>query len=442
MASLQQLPLAIAGIQTPSFSSHQSSSASRGEVAACLKTTRNSLQLGQSSSPGTGFPGSSSKPIPKQVIPARKFSKNVAARASKCPFGFQGPPRRDGKESSTTEAASTVIQSPLPISAPYAPAPSSSPEARNIGPGTFEYLPLKIPYKMVMGVEPLDPEDWIEIDIFYDEEVALRRDVLETRKEISVASHPAYPQAVEANWEVLELLVEFLPKRFPSRFAVTGGGNVIHNLSSGEVFDISDRSQDPLDISSRLVQEDLCLMMKVDGELRFVSGAVLFPQRWSLQEKLGMNMKDIHLPVPLYEEIGPKVNAFMDRLKVGKPVWRANWTIVDDPTLFQPMTEEDIYGALQGRIRELDDQITVSTAGTRLFTRCERETLMRLPRTGAILFTIRTYIKPLSVFEPRPALAAKMVQGLRAFPEPISKYKTMASYYHLALEYLQQCAKV
>ena len=42
----------------------------------------------------------------------------------------------------------------------------------------------------------------------------------------------------------------------------------------------------------QLMQEDLCLMtMAEDGALRFVSGAVLFPQRWSLAEKLGMDMR-------------------------------------------------------------------------------------------------------------------------------------------------------
>ena len=40
------------------------------------------------------------------------------------------------------------------------------------------------------------------------------------------------------------------------------------------------------------LQEDLCLMtVAEDGALRFVSGAVLFPQRWSLAEKLGMDMR-------------------------------------------------------------------------------------------------------------------------------------------------------
>jgi hypothetical protein len=39
-------------------------------------------------------------------------------------------------------------------------------------------------------------------------------------------------------------------------------------------------------------QEDLCLMTTdSEGVLRFVSGAVLFPQRWSLIEKIGMDMR-------------------------------------------------------------------------------------------------------------------------------------------------------
>jgi hypothetical protein len=88
------------------------------------------------------------------------------------------------------------------------------------------------------------------------------------------------------------------------------------------------------------VQEDVCVMMKVDGTLRLLSGAVLFPQRWQLLEKTGMDMRSIHLPVPLYADvIGSAVEQFMERLKVGKPVWRANWAIVDDPTLFQPLNE-------------------------------------------------------------------------------------------------------
>lgn len=77
------------------------------------------------------------------------------------------------------------------------------------------------------------------------------------------------------------------------------------------------------------VQEDLCLMKEdSEGVLRFVSGAVLFPQRWSLLEKIGMDMHRIHVPVPLYEQqIERPVAAFMKRLEVKRPFWRCNWTV-------------------------------------------------------------------------------------------------------------------
>ena len=91
--------------------------------------------------------------------------------------------------------------------------------------------------------------DWIEIDIFYDEEMALRQEILESRKEVAIVSRP---EAAEANWEALELVAEFLPVRFPSRFHRDGG--VLHNLKTGERFNIHDKSLDPLQVLPRLIQ--------------------------------------------------------------------------------------------------------------------------------------------------------------------------------------------
>ncbi|KAG0555879.1 hypothetical protein KC19_11G010200 [Ceratodon purpureus] len=356
-------------------------------------------------------------------------------RAGACPFGFKSSASNGNWGSSMETKVSTASPS---VNTPYAPAPSSNaPDHVNLGPGTYEYLPLKIPFRMTMGIEPLEMEDWVEIDVFYDEEMTLRREILETRKEVAIVSRP---EAADANWEVLEMLAEFLPQRFPSRFRREG--SMLFDLTIGDTYDINDKSLDPLEVIARLIQEDVCVMMKVDGKLRLVSGAVLFPQRWHLLEKMGMDMRSIHLPVPLYADvIGSAVDHFMNRLKVDKPVWRANWAIVDDPTLFQPLNEEDIYAALQGNVKNnFDFQNHNGDVGSRLYTRCERETLVRLPRSGAILFTIRTYIRPLTVFESRPELAKQMVRAMQSLPDSIAKYKTMAGFYDVALEYLQRCA--
>lgn len=38
----------------------------------------------------------------------------------------------------------------------------------------------------------------------------------------------------------------------------------------------------------------------------------------------------------------------------------------------------------------------------RLFVRCERQTLVKLPNTGAVQFTIRTYVRPLREYLGKP----------------------------------------
>jgi hypothetical protein len=48
------------------------------------------------------------------------------------------------------------------------------------------------------------------------------------------------------------------------------------------------------------------------------------------------------------------------------------------------------------------DPVTVDNAGERLHLRVERQTLSRLPRSNAVLFTIRTYMNRLDTFQGRP----------------------------------------
>ena len=60
-------------------------------------------------------------------------------------------------------------------------------------------------------------------------------------------------QAEDANQEMLEMLVEFLPRRFPDRFVHTAD-NELHNLATGDIFNLSHPDLDPLEVCSLLVQ--------------------------------------------------------------------------------------------------------------------------------------------------------------------------------------------
>ncbi|KAL3134025.1 hypothetical protein ABBQ32_008459 [Trebouxia sp. C0010 RCD-2024] len=293
------------------------------------------------------------------------------------------------------------------------------------------------PYKMTMGLEPMNPVDWMEVDSLYEEEMELRQKILRDKRHLVIACQPC---AEEACAEMLQMLGEFLPTEYPDYFQKQG--NTLTALKTNEVFQIEGGAMDPLEACARLVQEDLCIMQDVGGTIKFTAGAVLFPQRWSLMEKIGADMTAIHDPVPKYrKEVSKSVDAFMQRLSPSRPFWRANWAITDHPDLFQPLTEDDITSMTAGTLREAFQQVTPSNAGQTLYTRCERETFVRFPQTKAILFTIRTYVRNLAWYAARPDECATLAEALRNLPEDLTRYKTMAHIKNQAQEYLDSAIK-
>ena len=59
-------------------------------------------------------------------------------------------------------------------------------------------------------------------------------------------------QAAPANDEVLEMLADFLPRRFPDRFSRTG--SLTHNRATNQTLDLAEPGRNSLEIASLLVQ--------------------------------------------------------------------------------------------------------------------------------------------------------------------------------------------
>ena len=91
----------------------------------------------------------------------------------------------------------------------------------------------------------------------------------------------------------------------------------------------------------------------------------------------------------------------------------------------QLIVEDDILEAKAGNLwtdASASGQvpITLENAPERLFLRCERQTLTRLPRTGGVLFTIRTYSRNLREVLARPngrSLAGRLAAASAALPD-------------------------
>ena len=252
---------------------------------------------------------------------------------------------------------------------------------------------------MRMGLGPLGPAEWIDVGEDRRFQMAEKRRLLGERRREVLASLPGSEAACR---ETLALLRDNLSRFHPGL------------LQSGPEGGVDEPGLHPLEIAGRLVQEDFCVLEPGERAYRLTAGCVCFPSNWSLSDKLGRVLDEIHGPVPGFREaLGSPVDRFFARLAPGQVVGRLNWLIHDSPALFQ-------FGR-----NPAPPDLTPENAGDTLWLRTERQVLQRLPEGGAVLFTIRTRARPLREAVASPAKAAELAAALRAMPPALQAYPHM-----------------
>ena len=214
-----------------------------------------------------------------------------------------------------------------------------------------------------MGLEPLALEDWL---------CPHRDDALLAERASLVATHPddvlaALPESGDAVAE----LTGFLRGR---GFTAITPGRGIAALAS----------------LARAVAEDICLLTHSadDRPYRLTAGALCFPNRWRLKEKLGGDVLAVHGPVPDYAEgLSVAVDRFLARLRPLRGFIRDNWGLVAVPDLYLPDPVPPVNPARHATF----------------YVRREAQSFLKLPSSGAVVFAIRTTVTPW----------AQMPEGLR-----------------------------
>ncbi|TGD65086.1 DUF3445 domain-containing protein [Tabrizicola sp. WMC-M-20] len=235
------------------------------------------------------------------------------------------------------------------------------------------------------GIVPLDMADWLRVDEVYAGQMALRDRLLATREAEVVGQMSIATQAIEE-------MYEYVLARLPAGFERLGD-TVVRPDGVAVALDAGR----PLQTLGRLVQEDLCLMQPDGAGQHMLTAAVLcFPAGWNLAEKLGRPLLRMHQPVPGYtEDMARRVQRLMDAVRVEAPLWRANAHHSRAP-LFNPLSEEA-------------PKDTVAQ-GDMPYIRSERQCLIRLPVSRAVLFSIHTYLVRLE------DLTAEQAAALAEFP--------------------------
>lgn len=247
-----------------------------------------------------------------------------------------------------------------------------------------------------IGLMPLDPISWIEPDDDLNRYLAEKARLTSERfDDIFVAEEGTET----AQQEALDLLLAHLAERHP----------VMHRQDTSAL--------PPLFKAGSLIQDDLVLMRRKADGWHLVAAHVAFPSSWSLREKFGRPMHEIHADVPGFGE-GTRnaalITRIFDSLQVAQPVERLNWSINTTADLFLPVSKH--------RRPPYAEAFTLEER----FVRVERQTLHKLAVSGDILFTIRIYIDPIAVVarHPRAAeIAARFADQLEALDEHQAAYK-------------------
>lgn len=240
------------------------------------------------------------------------------------------------------------------------------------------------------------------------------------------------PSATPAVNEIYEwMMTVYLPRRFPSMFklstATAEKSPVLHNLVTGEdVPTVPDK--DPfttLRTLSSHVDTDFLFLLPTDSTATAPSYpgpafhpssynrsstpspassasantapnyhlhayAGCFPSGFNWLEKIGKPLAAIHTPVPNYEEkLEKSMDRFFATVPPGKIVSRKNWTVTTDRELFKV---KGTHGDASRDVNEdAESQVKPEIDLSQTVLRCERQTLHRLPKTGALVFGFKTY---------------------------------------------------
>lgn len=218
------------------------------------------------------------------------------------------------------------------------------------------------------AMQPVEARSWITVDDAYAGQLAEKARLIAEHRDRVIQS---LPQAKDALSELLTFVLADIALR--PDFAMEGVGV---RCPDGRL--VVPDTHDPLGTLSQLVQEDLCLLQKVGDEHVLTAGLLCFPAAWTLSEKIGRPLTGIHVPVKVYDDnIARRVQRLFDGVQPGRALWRANYLRYDDPALFQPYTEAQ--------------RRKVGTDASP-YERSERQTVLRLPGTGAVLFAIHTTV--------------------------------------------------
>lgn len=250
----------------------------------------------------------------------------------------------------------------------------------------------------------------------------------------------ALPHMMDAQWDFLELTMESLANDYPEHFTLTKNGSTWtwenKPLGIRDTFTFGDSStlpREPMDYMGRQVQGDFVLLDQRDETLYADAGMVTCQADWSLAFNVGMSWREWHGPVPRATELGVMDRAlkYLLNLQLANPVRRLNWTMTVNPRLDTSPENYPHWGGDRNKVN-------AQNVSDLIHLRVELQSLFRLPRSNAIVFSIRCYLMSLKDIATYPRWAKRLHRVQKTMHPDLIEYKGMTKFHPLVVQWLSQ----
>ncbi|KAI0897384.1 hypothetical protein F4806DRAFT_495058 [Annulohypoxylon nitens] len=283
----------------------------------------------------------------------------------------------------------------------------------------IKYQPYKTQGHVTMGIQKRVRSEWIRMDCGYLDRINERLPLIREKPEFTIGTGEKVNPAIEELYE--EIMIKYLPVRFPTMFKARG--KTVKNLATGTTYPLTTMGLTHAQMLAYMgenVEEDFYFMCPDhDGQYRLQGYIACFPGGFLSPARVGESVREIHKPVPGYErKLGLSVDRYFGRMIPGDFIGRMNWSLqVDGADLFRT-DGNNYYPGTEQVVSDYKEDPSLDEC----YLRVEHQTLTKLPRTSAVIFTVRSYMTPLHQVKAEgngKALAA----AIESMPEGLGHYK-------------------
>ncbi|CAH0057596.1 unnamed protein product [Clonostachys solani] len=292
-----------------------------------------------------------------------------------------------------------------------------------------------------IDVRKLDADSWVMLDKDWPRYHHAKVARLADRGDKVVRT---LPQAREAAIELCQDLGEFLSMRYPGVYVIErsekdtsgwhGKGSItkIAMPALGASYDLT--KDDPLTVTGLIQPTDVNILLRgEEGYYQLVAMMIAIGGGQRIKDKLGRNLADLHIEghIPHYQaQLQRPLDRFLSKLKVESPIHRntTGISIHDEfhwPTLtmgpeddWDPKMRGPGVGTASYGKWEPPKPITDVS---QVWFRQERQVLRRLPKSGAIVWMVHTYIEPMTEVAQEPGVPGRLASLIRSWDDVLAE---------------------